>query len=170
MLSLIVAMSESARVIGLNGTMPWRLSHDLRRFRTFTTGHAIIMGRKTYDSIGKPLPNRTNIVMSNARALTLEDCEVVGSLDEALVFTTFPQGETFVIGGESIFREALPRADRLYVTFVDYTGPGDTFFPEDPWEKFEPLKPDPMIEAHGVDEKNSHPTRFMVMQRRDPNR
>lgn len=166
MLSMIVAMSEAARVIGLNGDMPWKLSSDLRRFKRLTVGHPVIMGRKTYQSIGRPLPDRTNIVLTRDASYEAAGCLVYQSLDEALASEACRDVEVFVIGGAEVYREALPRADRLYVTFVDYHGEGDTFFPEDPWQKFIPLAPDPGIEAHGVDEKHTNPTRYMVMCRR----
>lgn len=166
MLSMIVAMSEGARVIGLNGGMPWSLRVDLQRFKRLTTGHPVIMGRKTYQSIGRPLPDRTNIVLTRDPSFEAPGCVVVGSLSGALAHKSCCDGEVFVIGGSALFLEALPLASRLYVTAVDYHGAGDTFFPEDPWKRFQPLAPDPQIEAHGVDERNSHPTRFMIMVRR----
>jgi dihydrofolate reductase len=169
MLSMIVAMSESARVIGLNGGMPWRLRQDLQRFKKFTTGHPIIMGRKTYQSIGKALPNRTNIVLSRDPAFEAPGCIVHTSLEGALDQRYPGDDEIFIIGGEAVYQNAMERADRLYVTFVDYTAEGDTFFPTNPWDAFVPLQPDPGLEVSGVDEQNSHPTRFMVMQRRGPN-
>jgi dihydrofolate reductase len=156
-------------VIGLNGGMPWRLRQDLQRFKRLTTGHPIIMGRKTYQSIGKALPNRTNIVLSRDASFDAPGCLVHTSLKSALDQTYQGDEEIFIIGGEAIYRDAMDQADRLYVTFVDYTAEGDTFFPSNPWEDFVPLQPDPGLEVADVDEQNSHPTRFMVMQRRAPN-
>lgn len=165
-LSMIVAMSESARVIGLDGGMPWKLRVDLQRFKRLTTGHPVVMGRKTYQSIGRPLPDRTNIVLTRDPSFEAPGCVVVGKLSDALAHESCRGTEVFLIGGEAVFRDGLALADRLYVTFVDYHEGGDTFFPEDPWQRFQPLAPDPGLEVHGVDERNSHPTRFMTMVRR----
>lgn len=166
MISLIVAMSDDSRVIGLNGGMPWRLRIDLQRFKKLTVGHPIIMGRKTYQSIGKALPQRSNVVLSRDGEFEAPDCFVHSSLEEALEQRYPGDDEIFIIGGEAVFAKALAIADRLYATFVAYKGEGDTFFPADPWESFTSAQPDPSLEVHGVDEHNSHPTRFMVMDRR----
>jgi dihydrofolate reductase len=179
MLSLIVAMAEGSRVIGLEGDMPWKLSADLRRFKEITTGHTVAMGRKTWESIPpkfRPLPNRKNIVLTR-QASYIESVEdgvgIATSLEEVVsthrAISESPVaaewGDLFVIGGESVFREALPLADRIYLTLVSYSGDGDTFFPEDPLKDFEP---DPAFERETVpaDEKNSDASVFMVLRRR----
>jgi dihydrofolate reductase len=162
-------MSEAARVIGFAGDMPWKLRTDLQRFKRITVGHPIIMGRKTHQLIGRALPSRTNLVLSRDPSYEAPGCTVYSSLETAIA--SAPRDvETFVIGGSEVFKEALPLADRLYVTWVDYHGPGDTFFPEDPWWRFLPRAPDPGIEAHDVDEHHTHPTRYMVMTRRAEDR
>ncbi|HUS40869.1 MAG TPA: dihydrofolate reductase [Pirellulales bacterium] len=126
--SIIVAMSEN-RVIGRGGELPWHLSADLRRFKKITTGHSIIMGRKTYDSIGRPLPNRRSIVISRNRQYQPDGVEVVANFDRALKLCEGEQ-QVFVIGGSSIYELALPRADRLLVTLVHQSIEGDTLIPE----------------------------------------
>lgn len=127
-LSLIVAMTR-ARVIGVNNTLPWRLPGDLKRFKQITMGHPIVMGRKTYDSIGKPLPGRRNIVITRQADLVIPGADVVHSLTEALLLL-HDSLEVFVIGGAQIFEEALPQADKLYVTWIEEDIQGDAYFPE----------------------------------------
>jgi dihydrofolate reductase len=169
MLSMIVAMSEKTRVIGLDGDMPWKLGADLRRFKTITTGHTVVMGRKTWESIPakyRPLPNRRNIVLSRNLDYEAEGAEVFASIETVMQLPSWgPQDHIFLIGGSGIFEAGLTFAQRLYVTLVDYDGPGDTFFPEDPWERYEPFQEE-AEENLPADEKNSHATRYLVMQRR----
>ena len=125
-LSLIVAIAKN-RVIGHQNKMPWHLPAELQYFKRITMGHPIIMGRKTFQSIGRPLPGRQNIVVSRNTGFTATGVEVVHSIDEAIALTA---GEdAFVIGGATLYIEALPRANKLYVTEVDATPEGDTFFP-----------------------------------------
>ena len=126
MLSLIVAVAENG-VIGDKNSLLWHISEDLKHFKALTTGHPVIMGRKTYESLGRPLPNRENIVLTR-QALELPGCRVVHSLDEAVAL--FPgDEELFVIGGAEIYAEALPRARRFYLTRVGHAYEGDTRFP-----------------------------------------
>lgn len=130
--SVIVAVAENG-VIGDKNTLLWHISEDLRNFKRVTSGHPVIMGRKTFDSLGRPLPNRTNVVITR-QDITIDGCEVVHSLDEALAL--FPaEDEVFVIGGAQIYAEALPRADRFYLTRVHRAYEGDTSFPE--WDQNE---------------------------------
>lgn len=129
-ISLIAALSEN-RVIGKEGKIPWHLKDDFRRFKERTIGHAIIMGRKTHESIGRPLPGRTNIVITRDVSRTIPGCVIAGSLSEALVKAREVESEEiFVIGGGQIYTEALNVADRLYLTLVHAIIDGDTFFPE----------------------------------------
>jgi dihydrofolate reductase len=134
---MVVAASTN-NVIGSRGRLPWRLPDDLRRFRLLTMGKPVVMGRKTYDSIGRPLPGRRNIVVSSNRTLTLDGCDVVASPDEALALIAGSgAGEAMIIGGESIYRDFLPRADRIHMTRVHASIEGDAFFPEltsDEWQ------------------------------------
>lgn len=129
-ISLIAALSEN-RVIGKEGKIPWYLSDDFRRFKERTTGHVIIVGRKTHESIGRPLPSRTNIVITRDPSRAIPGCVVVDSLDAALAKAHEVESEEiFVIGGGQIYAEALPKADRLYLTLVHAIMDGDAFFPE----------------------------------------
>ena len=129
-ISLIAALSEN-RAIGKNGKIPWHLSDDFRRFKERTTGHAIIMGRKTHESIGRPLPGRTNIVITRNTDQNIPGCIVVGSLEEALGEARLIESEEiFVCGGGQVYAEAIARADRLYLTVVHAIMDGDAFFPE----------------------------------------
>ncbi|MGB3073045.1 MAG: dihydrofolate reductase [Candidatus Moraniibacteriota bacterium] len=129
-LSIIAAISEN-RVIGNAGKIPWHLKDDWRRFKERTLGHVIIMGRKTYESIGRPLPGRTNIVITRDTGREIPGCVVVGSLAEALERArAIETEEVFICGGGQIYAEALSQADRLYLTVVHAIMDGDAFFPE----------------------------------------
>jgi dihydrofolate reductase len=131
--SLVVAMARN-RVIGAQNKLPWNLPEDLTRFREITTGHPIIMGRKTFESIGRPLPNRTNIVISRDPELKIEGCRCVGSLDAAIAWASSDEvpgrEEIHIIGGGEIFQQAISFADRIYLTLIDQDIPGDAYFPE----------------------------------------
>jgi dihydrofolate reductase len=127
-LSIIVAASRN-NVIGKDNQLIWRLSADLKRFKALTTGHTIIMGRKTFDSIGKPLPNRTSVIITRQEDYKQEGCIVVHSLEEALEAVK-DQEKVFIIGGGTIYEQALDKADELYLTLVHKEFDGDTFFPE----------------------------------------
>jgi len=127
-LSLVVAMGSN-RVIGAGGALPWHIPADLKRFKALTLGHSIIMGRKTYASIGRLLPGRTSVIVTRSRTLQIPGAIVVNSLDEA-VARCAGQGEAFVIGGGELYREALARADRIYLTLVHLAPEGDAVFPE----------------------------------------
>jgi len=133
-LSLVVAMSRN-RVIGHNGKLPWRLSADLKRFKALTMGHHIIMGRNTWESIGRPLPGRVSVVVSRNRAYVAHGAVVVNSLDEAIQLAA-ADPEVFVIGGGELYREALPLADRIYLTELPTEYPGDVFFPQLPHDEW----------------------------------
>ena len=134
---MVVAASTN-NVIGSRGRLPWRLPDDLRRFRLLTMGKPVVMGRKTYDSIGRPLTGRRNIVVSSNRMLTIDGCDVVASPDEALVLAAGSDaGEVMIIGGESLYRDFLPRVERIHMTRVHASIEGDAAFPEltsDEWQ------------------------------------
>ena len=136
MISLIVAHDEN-RVIGYNNAMPWHLPGDLAYFKKTTMGKPMIMGRKTFESIGKALPGRTNIVITRDTSYQAEGIVVVHSFDEALALAKKEDKEIMVIGGEQIFKMALPVADILYVTLIQHEFNGDTYFPEygPEWQK-----------------------------------
>ncbi len=128
-LSLIVAVAENG-VIGHNNQLIWHLPNDLKQFKRLTTGHCIIMGRKTFDSIGKPLPNRTSIIISRNTDFQVEGCITVSSLENAIsAAKKIENEEVFVIGGAEIYRLALPIVDKIYLTEVHHAFEGDTFFP-----------------------------------------
>lgn len=127
MLSVIVAMGEN-RVIGAHNAMPWHLPEDLRRFRAMTLGHPIVMGRKTFEAIGRVLPGRENLIVSRNPGLTVEGARVHGSLEAALE-SLDPAAEVFLIGGAELYRQGLPRADRIELTLIHRDFEGDTFFP-----------------------------------------
>lgn len=128
--SLIVAMARN-RVIGIGGRLPWHFSEDLKYFKRLTMSKPIIMGRKTFESIGKPLPGRVNIVVTRNQNYAAEGVTVVGSLQSAIAHVADFE-EVFVIGGEEIFKLALPAAHRVYLTVIDAEFEGDTFFPHLP--------------------------------------
>ena len=135
-ISIIVAMSENS-VIGLNNQLPWHISEDLKNFKKTTLNHCVIMGRKTYESIGKPLKDRRNIVISRSKSLLIDGVEVVNSLDKAISIVD-DSSEIFIIGGEQIYTISLPMATHLYVTKVNGEYKGDAFFPDyiqDEWKE-----------------------------------
>ncbi len=134
-ISLIVAAATN-NVIGRDGGLPWHLSEDLKRFKRLTTGKPIIMGRLTYESIGKPLSDRRNIVISSREGLEIDGCEVVASPDAAIELTADDE-EVMVIGGGGVYVQMLPMADRIYLTRVHASFDGDTYIPElseDEWQ------------------------------------
>lgn len=135
-LALIVARSENG-CIGREGGMPWHFSEDLKYFKKTTAGHAVIMGRKTYESIGRPLPKRQNIIVTRDANYFAEGCTVCDSLESALTQAYAVDDAPFVIGGGELYRLALPRATQLYITEIARTVQGDTFFPEVPTDDFE---------------------------------
>lgn len=158
MSAIIVAMAEN-RTIGIENTLPWHLSADLKKFREVTTGHTIIMGRKTYDSIGRPLPKRRSIVITRQKGLEIEGCEVVNSIEEALELSR--NEKAFIIGGEQIYRQSLSLVDELYITKVQAEVQGDAFFPEfdeSSWSLVEE-------EKFTADEKNDHNFSFQVYKK-----
>ena len=158
-LSCIVAVADNG-VIGKDNELPWHLPADLEHFKTLTMGHAIIMGRKTFESIGRPLPGRTSIMLTRSRDDAPEGVTVVGSLDEALE-SCGKDADAFVIGGASVFREALPRCDRLYLTRVHADIEGDTFFPPGSLRGWTLLEDEP----HPPDEKHPYPYSFQIYER-----
>jgi dihydrofolate reductase len=157
--SLVAAMAEN-RVIGVAGRLPWRLPDDQRHFRRLTVDHTVIMGRRTYDEIGRPLANRRNVVISRNPGFQPHGVTVVPSLEEALALGA-TEREVFVIGGAEIYRLALPLADRLHLTVVHAEVEGDTFFPsfeQDGWV----LESE---EFHPADERHAHPFTIRTYRR-----
>jgi len=159
MIALVVAMAEN-RVIGKNNQLIWHLPADLKHFKNLTTGHPIIMGRKTFESIGKPLPNRTNIVVTRQEDFRPEGCLVAHSLSEALMMAQQLDAEIFVIGGAEIYKQAMFLADTIYLTEVHQEFEGDTFFPEiDTLLWIETDR-----EEHKADEKNPYDYDFVTLK------
>ncbi|WP_134683215.1 dihydrofolate reductase [Brevibacillus migulae] len=159
MISLIFAMDRN-RLIGKNNELPWHLPADLQYFKRITSGHTVIMGRKTYESIGKPLPNRKNLVITRDHTLKLEGCTICTSVSEVLE-TVGKEEEAFVIGGAEVYKQFLPVADRMYITFIDESFEGDAYFPsyeEDQWKLIQ--------SEQGIqDERNPYEHRFTVWER-----
>lgn len=158
--SLVVAMARN-RVIGRDNALPWRLPEDLAYFKRVTMGHPIVMGRRTYESIGRPLPGRLNIVVSRNKDFPAPGCRVVGSIDEAWR-AAGDADEVSVIGGTSIFDAALARADVIHLTEVDAVVEGDTWFPafdRREWQEHEVLR-------HGADARHEHPFRIVRLERK----
>jgi dihydrofolate reductase len=157
MIALVVAMAEN-NVIGKDNKLIWHLPADLKHFKQITSGHPIIMGRKTFESIGKPLPNRTNIIVTRQTELEVAGCLVANSLAEALMLAQQLDSEVFVIGGAEIYQQALFLADTIYVTKVHHSFEGDTFFPEIDSVLWQEVS----REKHEPDEKNSYPYSFVT--------
>ncbi len=157
--NLIVAMAEN-RVIGIDNKMPWHLPADFAWFKKNTLGHPVVMGRKTFESIGKPLPGRRNIVVSRNPAWRANGCDVYSSLGAALGSCATTE-EIFVMGGATLYREALPIADRAFITEVEASPSGDTTFPimsAGNWREV-------MREHRAADEKNAHAMDFVILDR-----
>jgi dihydrofolate reductase len=159
-ISLIVAMAKN-RVIGVNNTLPWHLPADLKHFKSLTMGHHIVMGRKTYESIGKPLPGRTSVVVTRNTGYSATGVITVNSLEAAIAACT-NDDEIFVIGGAELYRQAIQLADRIYLTEIEADISGDAHFTEFDssfWQESG-------RESHVADEKNLHPYHFVVYDRK----
>lgn len=161
-LSLIWAMDRN-RTIGIDNRLPWRLPADLQHFRALTTGHTILMGRKTYESFPRPLPDRRHIIITKDRKYQAASGCVVANTLEAALAAAGADDEVFVIGGASLYGQTLPYADRLYVTLIDAEFVGDTRFPEFDWQDWRQVS----REDHPPDEKNPHAYSFLVFDRED---
>jgi len=158
-LSLIWAMDEN-RLIGTENRLPWKLPADMQWFRKQTMGKPVLMGRKTYESIGKPLPGRENLIITRQQGLTIEGCRVVHSLDAARAAVP-DADEIMVIGGSEIYALLLPDAERLYCTVIHDLFEGDAWFPEfdkGAWQQT-------LCEHHDADDQNSHAYSFMIYER-----
>lgn len=159
-ISMIAAMAEN-RVIGLDNKMPWHLPADLMFFKRVTLGKPIIMGRKTFESIGRPLPGRKNIVLSRDKNLQLAGVSCVHTVEQALALVE-DYDEVMVIGGATIYEQFLPKVQRLYLTFIDLKTAGDTYFPDyqliADWQETQ-------REVHLADQKNSYNYQFLTLDR-----
>jgi dihydrofolate reductase len=156
-ISAIVAMSSN-RVIGREGRLPWRLSEDLKRFKELTWGHPVIMGRKTFESIGKVLPGRENLVISRQKSLAIEGVRVFGSLSSALNACRNQFHEVFIIGGSEIYDMAMPQVDRLYLTLIHQEFEGDVVFSALDWNEF--------TEVAREDRTDPLPFSFLILDRK----
>lgn len=158
-ISLIVAMAKN-RVIGVDNTLPWRLSADLQHFKATTLGKPIIMGRLTWESIGRPLPGRRNIVLSRSDIELPDDVECFSSLEAALESSS-DAPEIMVMGGANIYQQSIALARRIYITEVDCVVDGDAFFPELDTSEWREVS----REVHQADEKNEHDYCFVTLER-----
>ena len=136
LISLIVAMASN-RVIGYQGDIPWKIPGEQRMFKKITLGHVVIMGRKTYESLARPLPGRTNIVVTRQTDYQAPGCIVAQDFDGAIKSSPTDENEAFIIGGGQLYHEALSLSGRIYITVIPREMPGDTFFPEIPETDFE---------------------------------
>ena len=157
-ITIIVAISTN-NAIGLNNQLLWHLPNDLKHFKDKTRGHTVIMGRKTFDSVGKPLPKRRNIVITR-QAISIEGTEVVNSLAKALELCA-NDGEVFIVGGAEIYREAMPLTDKIYLTIVHHVFEADTFFPEIDYREWQLTE----REDHGINDKHAYAYSFITLER-----
>ncbi|MCC3357084.1 dihydrofolate reductase [Bacillus sp. REN16] len=160
MISLLLAMDKN-QLIGKDNDLPWRLPADLAYFKRVTMGHAIIMGRKTYDSIGRPLPGRENIIVTRDTSYKAEGCKVIHSIDEIVKLREETDQELFVIGGAEIFKMILPYSDRLYITEIEEEFEGDTYFPAFNKNEWKVISKEKGIK----DEKNPYDYTFIVYEK-----
>lgn len=160
MISLIVAMDEN-RLIGKDNQLPWHLPQDLAYFKRMTMNHKIVMGRKTYESIGKPLPGRENIIITRDSSYTKDGCKVLHSIDDILELSKATDENVFVIGGAEIFKEILPYSDKLYMTHIHHEFEGDTFFSQLNDSEWETIS----VESGMRDVKNPYEFDFVVYQK-----
>lgn len=159
MISMIVAADEN-NVIGKDNQLIWHLPDDLKFFKKKTSGHCIIMGRHTFESVGKPLPNRTNIIITRDKNYAAEGCKIVHTLEDALALAK-GDDNPFIVGGEQIYRLALPLADQVYLTRIHHEFEGDRHFPEmgDDWVETESI-------SHPTDEKHEYAFTFKTYEKR----
>jgi dihydrofolate reductase len=153
---------DQNRVIGKNNELPWHLPADLQYFKKVTMGHPIVMGRKTFESIGRVLPGRENVIVTRNQDYKAEGCVVLHDIEQIKTFADSRDEEVFVIGGAEIFKEILPVTDRLYITEIHETFEGDTFFPvidENQWDKIS-------SNSGSIDEKNRYAHDFIILQKK----
>jgi len=159
-ISFVVAMGRN-RVIGKNNSLPWNMPADMKRFRELTTGKPVIMGRKTFQSIGRPLPKRKNIVLTREKDYVAEGCIVVHSIDSALEAAE-TSDEAMVIGGSQVFREFFPIARRIYLTIIEHDFDGDVSFPEYDHSEWKVT----LSRKHKKDKENPYDYTFINLERR----
>lgn len=163
MISLLFAMDKN-RLIGKDNALPWRLPNDMKFFRETTTGKSVIMGRKTYESLNGPLKNRENIIVTRDTDFQAPSCKIIHSLDDIKKWNKEePNKEWFIIGGEEIYKQMLPYADKMYMTYIDHAFEGDTHFPswnESEWKMISKVKGE-------KDEKNPYDYYFIQYNRKN---
>ena len=159
-LSIIVAMDDN-QLIGKDNTLPWNLPADLGYFKRTTTGKTVLMGRKTYESIGRPLPNRRNVIISRNANFKAPGCEVVGAIKSALELVK-EDDEIMIMGGASFYEQMLPSVNRLYITQIEGAYVGDAYFPSFNRDDFV----ETFRESHQPDEKNKHTYHFTILDRK----
>jgi dihydrofolate reductase len=153
---------DQNRVIGKNNKLPWHLPADLQYFKKVTMGHPIVMGRKTFESIGRVLPGRENVIVTRNQEFKAEGCVVLHDIAQIKMFADNHEEEVFVIGGAEIFKEILPFTDRLYITEIHETFEGDTFFPEIDENEWDEISSNP----GNIDEKNRFAHDFIILQKK----
>jgi dihydrofolate reductase len=156
--SIVVAIAENY-AIGKNNQLLWHMPADLKHFKNITSGHTVIMGRKTYDSVGKPLPNRRNIIVTR-QDIKIEGCEVVKSIEDALALCA-SEDEVFIVGGAEIYKLAMSKTDRIYLTIIHHSFDADTLFPEIDYMEWK----ETAREDHQPDERNKFPYSFITLER-----
>lgn len=159
-ISIIAAVSQN-NVIGIKNSLPWKLPADMKHFREITLGKPVIMGDKTFESIGRPLPKRINVVLSFNKNYNAPGCIVVHSVQEAMDVAKQENKEIMIIGGASIYKQFLPLANKMYLTFIHADFEGDTYFPEynkNEWKEINRID-------HQIDEKNSYPYSFVELEK-----
>lgn len=159
-ISLIAAMAQN-RTIGINNTLPWRLPGELKYFKAVTMGHHILMGRKTYESIGKPLPGRTTVIITRNADYTAEGCTIANSIDAA-IHASASDNEIFFVGGAELYSQALAIADRLYLTEIQKNYEGDAHFPAFDYHQWHEVN----REKHKTDEPDGLEFHFVVYDRK----
>ncbi|PWS26087.1 dihydrofolate reductase [Pedobacter yonginense] len=160
-IAIAVAVGKNSE-IGKNNQLLWHMPADLKYFKQTTSGHTVVMGRKTFDSVGRPLPNRRNIVITRDASLKIDGVEVVNSLNEALNITQSEEKPVFIIGGAEIYHQALPKTNMLYLTTIHETFDADTFFPVINRNEWDTVS----SETHLADEKNKYDYTFEVLKRK----
>lgn len=166
-ISLIAAATRNY-IIGKDGGMPWHQPADLAYFKHITNGHCVVMGRRTFEGFAmrKPLPKRTNIIVSRNPNLIIDGCHVVNSLQDALkIAQNANETECFIIGGEQIYRLAMPYAHRIYLTYIETELAGDTSFPDPDWTQWTQT----LLQAHPADTKNQYGYTFTVWEKKETN-
>jgi dihydrofolate reductase len=156
--TIVVAIAENY-AIGKHNQLLWHMPADLKHFKQITSGHTVIMGRKTYDSVGKPLPNRRNIIITR-QDITIPGCEVVKSVEEALKLCSNEE-EVFIVGGAEIYKLAMYKTDRIYLTIIHHSFDADSFFPEIDYMEWKEVSRD----DHPADEKHKYPYSFITLER-----